>query len=84
MGQNPLVHADLVRAKMGNEKYEILKHLGNKTIRLKKHHIKEIRSNLKASWQDMQARRKAGETGRIEFEDPMPDDIWATTTARAA
>ena len=84
VGQNPLVHAEKVKAILGNEKYEILKMLGNKTIRLKKHHIKEIRDNLKASWQDMQARRKSGETGRIEFEDPMPDSVWATTGARAA
>lgn len=75
MGQNPLAHADLVKAKLGSEKYEILKHLGTKTIRLKKHHIKEIRANLRASWTDMEARRQAGETGRIEFEDPLPDSV---------
>ncbi len=83
-GQNPLAHADAIREIRGHREYEVLKTLGMKTIRLKKHHIKEIRSNLKASWQDMQARRRAGETGRIEFEDPMPDSVWATTSTRAA
>ncbi len=75
MGQSPLLHAERVRAILGDERYEQLKALGNKTIRLKKHHIKELRANLKASWADMQARRAAGETGRIEFEDPMPEDV---------
>ncbi len=84
MGQNPLAHADYVKAVLGIKKYEQLKALGNKTIRLKSHHIDEIRANLKASWQDMQARRKAGECGRLEFEDPMPDGVGATTGARAA
>lgn len=75
LGQNPLAHAERVRAILGDEKYERLKALGNKTIRLKKHHVKELRANLRASWADMQARRQSGETGRIEFEDPLPDGV---------
>ena len=46
-----------------------------KIIHLKEHHKKEIHANLKASWEDMQSRREAGETGRIEFLDPMPEGV---------
>ena len=72
---NPLIHADWVKSKIGQDKYEYLKLMGSKNLALKKQHLKALTKNLKASWEDMQARREAGETGRIEFLDPMPEGI---------
>ena len=53
----------------------ILQQKAEQVTPLKKHHKVEIYENLKASWEDMQARRESGETGRLEFSDPMPEGV---------
>lgn len=75
MGMNPLKHAELALRILGKDEYENLKSLGADTVKLKKHHLKEIQANLKASWEDMKARRETGETGILQFADPMPEGI---------
>ncbi len=75
LGSNPIQFHRWILAHLGPKKTSQVEALSAKIIHLKKHHKEEIHANLKASWEDMQARRKAGETGRIEFDDPMPDDI---------
>lgn len=84
LGENPVIHHDWIKGHLGDEKFAVLRIQAERIIRLKKHDKADIYENLKASWQDMQARRKAGEAGRLEFDDPMPDGVWATTGARAA
>ena len=84
LGENPVIHHDWIRGHLGDEKFAALRVQAERVVRLKKHDKADIYENLKASWADMQARRKAGEVGRIEFEDPMPDSVWGTTGARAA
>ena len=84
LGENPVLFHDWIKGHLGDEKFAALRIQAERLVRLKKHDRADIYSNLKASWEDMQARRKSGEMGRIEFEDPMPDDVWASTKARAA
>lgn len=84
LGENPVLFHDWIKGHLGDEKFAALRVQAERLVRLKKHDLTDIHANLKASWQDMQARRKAGEAGRLEFDDPMPDTVWATTTVRAA
>ena len=79
MGDNPLLHAEWVKAHLGEEDYARLKLLAERVMPLKKHDHKEIIANLKASLKHMQSQRAAGETGRLEFEDPYPEHF---TTAQ--
>ncbi len=77
LGGNPLEFGKWIEAHLGTKKTLHLQTLSRQLVNLKKHDKADIHANLKASWEDMQARRKAGEAGRLEFEDPMPDDVWA-------
>ncbi len=76
MGMNPLEHAALAYSILGEKKHEALLMLGAKTVKFKKHDLDDLRANLKASWQDMQARMQAGEQD-LEFEDPLPEHLVA-------
>ncbi len=77
LGENPVIFHDWIKGHLGDEKFAALRVQAQKIVTLKKHDKADIHANLKASWEDMQARRKAGEVGRLEFEDPMPDEVWA-------
>ncbi len=75
LGGNPLEFAAWIESRLSPKDYLLLTTLAGKIVRLKKHDLADIHANLKASWQNMQARREAGETGRIEFDDPYPDHL---------
>ncbi len=75
LGGNPVEFARWINDHLGWEKAGKLEVIANRPVRLKQHRLRDIKANLKASWEDMQARRKAGETGRIEFENPMPEGL---------
>ncbi len=75
LGENPVIFHDWIRGHLGDEKFASLRVQAERLVRLKKHDKAELYENLKASWADMQARRQSGETGRIEFEDPMPEGV---------
>ncbi len=73
LGENPVLFHDWIRGHLGDEKFAALRVQAERIVHLKKHDKADIYANLKASWADMQARRAAGETGRLEFENPYPD-----------
>ncbi len=75
LGENPVLFHDWIKGHLGDEKFAALRVQAERIVHLKKHDKADIYENLKASWEDMQARREAGETGRIDFEDPMPEDV---------
>ncbi len=75
LGGNPLEFADWIHTYLGKQQRAILRARNGQLLRLKKHDLADIHANLKASWQDMQARREAGETGRLEFESPYPEHL---------
>ena len=47
--------------------------LSHSTPRYRKAELEEIRLNLKASYEKMMMERRAGVTGRIEFDSPYPE-----------
>lgn len=76
LGGNPWEFADWIRDYLGPQRSSILRARNSQLVHLKKHHLVEIHLNLKASWEHMQEQRAAGETGRLEFDDPMPEHLW--------
>ncbi len=67
------------KAHLGDAEFMALEILRNRSVQIKRHDHKEIIANLKASLKHMKAQREAGETGRLEFDDPYPEHF---TTAQ--
>ena len=78
LGGNPMEFADWIREYLGPEKSAALIAQNRILMRLKRHDKREILANLKASWEHMQSCRCAGETGRLEFDDPYPEHLLVT------
>ncbi len=73
LGGNPMEFADWIRDHLGKQRSAVLRACSGQLTRLKKHDLAIIHVNLKASWEHMQHLRAVGETGRLEFDDPMPE-----------
>ncbi len=69
----PVDHGEWIAGHLGAANLATLRAMKRPVGRLKKHDLADILANLKASWQQMQAERAAGVTGRIEFESPYPE-----------
>ena len=65
--------ADWIRDHLAPQRSAALIVQNSQILRLKRHEKREILANLKASWEHMQSRRRAGEAGRLEFDDPYPE-----------
>lgn len=77
LGGNPIEFANWILSHLTPKDYLLLTALAGRIVPLKKHDLDDIHANLKASWEDMQARRASGETGRLEFESPYSEHLTA-------
>lgn len=84
LGGNPMEFADWIRDHLGRQRSAVLRACSGQLVRFKRHDLDDIHANLKASWAHMQARRAAGECGRLEFDDPLPEHFGAVQRGEAA
>ncbi|MGI9489068.1 MAG: hypothetical protein ACR2RF_24925 [Geminicoccaceae bacterium] len=66
--ENPLDFAEWVKAHLGNGTAEKLRIRSATIVKRNKADKEDLYQDMKAAWDDLQARRRAGETGRLEFE----------------
>ena len=77
LGGNPIEFAEWIRNHLGRNEAKILASKSIEMLHIRQAEREEIYQNLKASFEEMSARRESGEAGRLEFEDPYPDYLWA-------
>lgn len=75
VGENPLIHADIVRTKLGEERYQALMIRANSVLRLTPRQKAGRRLHLKREWDIMVKRRELGEPGYIQFKAFDPSDV---------
>lgn len=87
LGENPVEFRDWISEELYrryrlsgghlkmNSPLDDLSRRANQVVHLKKHHLEELYANLKASHAHMLAQRAAGESGWLEFEDPIPEGV---------
>lgn len=73
LGANPLEFAAWIQKHIGEEAAESLRVMSTAVTKFSKPELEDIFKNLKASLVQMEAQRKDGDTGRLEFESPYPD-----------
>jgi hypothetical protein len=70
LGENPLEFAAWIDGHIGKENAENLRVMASRISKHSKPELEDIFQNLQASWQQMEAQRRDGVQGRIEFESP--------------
>lgn len=68
LGEDPHEFSVWATLKLGSGLVSLIREKALSVFRMKKHDKEDLKKHLKEQWKIMQAKRKAGETGRIEFE----------------
>lgn len=68
LGENPVEFARWAECYLGVARLEALRNRSLKLIKRSKPELEDLYQDMKAAYEHMLSRRRAGETGRLEFE----------------